>query len=123
MRKTCKRPDLNQTAVGRHTVKELHVRLDVEQIRVIKQVGQQALGEGTRVVLFGSRVFDHALGGDIDLLFESPRPILRPAVAACDLCGALVMQLGDQKTDVLVKDPSTALAPVVQKALSTGVTL
>lgn len=99
------------------------MRLDPEQIRVIKKVGQQVLGEGTRVVLFGSRVSDEALGGDIDLLFESPRPILRPAVAACDLYGALVMQLGDQKIDVLVKDPSMVLAPVMQQALSTGVAL
>lgn len=99
------------------------MRLNPEQVRVIKQVGQQVLGEGTRVVLFGSRVLDHALGGDIDLLFESPTPILRPAVAVCDLYGALLMQLGDQKMDVLVTDPTMTLAPVVEHALRTGVTL
>lgn len=99
------------------------MRLDPEQVRVIKQVGQQVLGEGTRVVLFGSRVSDHALGGDIDLLYESPRPIPRPAVAVCDLYGALVMQLGDQKIDVLVKDPTMTLAPVMQRALRNGVAL
>jgi hypothetical protein len=104
-------------------VQELMVRLDPEQVRVIKQLAQQVLGEGTRVLVFGSRVSDEALGGDIDLLFDSPRPVLRPAVAACDLYGALVMQLGDQKIDVLVKDPHTALAPVIQQAMRTGVVL
>jgi hypothetical protein len=99
------------------------VRLAAEQVQVIKKVGQQVLGDDSRVLLFGSRVSDQALGGDIDLLFESPHPLARPAVAACELYGALVMQLGDQKIDVLVKDPTMPLAPVMQQALSTGVVL
>lgn len=99
------------------------MRLSPEQIKVIKQIGQQVLGEGTRVVLFGSRVSDSALGGDIDLLFESPRTLTRPAVAACDIYGALVMRLGEQKIDVLVKDPSMPLAPVMQQAMSQGIVL
>ena len=41
------------------------MRLSPEQIKVIKQIGQQVLGEGTRVVLFGSRVSDSALGGTL----------------------------------------------------------
>ena len=41
------------------------MRLDLEQVWVIKEVGQQVLGEGTRVVLFASRVLDHALGATL----------------------------------------------------------
>ncbi|MDP2419034.1 MAG: nucleotidyltransferase domain-containing protein [Hydrogenophaga sp.] len=99
------------------------MRLNPEQIQTIKQVGRQVLGEDSRVVLFGSRVSDHMLGGDIDLLFESSHVVKRPAAAVCELYGALVMQLGEQKIDVLIKDPSTPMAPVVQRALSTGVVL
>lgn len=101
----------------------LTVRLSPEQVHIIKDVGTQVLGHGTRVVLFGSRVSEHARGGDIDLLFESPRLVPRPALAVCDLYGALVMKLGDQKIDVLIKDPATPLAPVMKQALSTGVWL
>lgn len=103
--------------------KDKGMRLSAEEIQTIKEVGQQVLGAGTRVVLFGSRVSDHAQGGDIDLLFESPRPVARPAVATCDLYGALVMKLGDQKIDVVLSAPGMAQVPVIQQALKTGVEL
>ena len=101
----------------------LAVRLSPEQAQAIKTAGEQVLGKGTRAVLFGSRVSGHVRGGDIDLLFESPRPVPRPARAVCDLYAALVMELGEQKIDILIKDPATPLAPVIQQALQTGIEL
>ena len=99
------------------------VRLSPQQIQTIKQIGQDILGQDSRVLLFGSRVSDHMLGGDIDLMFESAHVVKRPAATICELYGALVMRLGEQKIDILIKDPSTPMEPVVQRALSTGVVL
>lgn len=99
------------------------MRLNPQQIQTIKQVGHDVLGEGIRVVLFGSRVSDDGSGGDIDLLFESPQPIQRPAVAISQIYAALVMKLGDQKIDILLKDPSSPMAPVMSRAIETGVVL
>ena len=47
------------------------MRLTSEQIKAIKDTTYSVLGEGSRVILFGSRVDDAKKGGDIDLLFET----------------------------------------------------
>lgn len=99
------------------------MRLSPEQIQTNKKVRQQVLGQDSRVVLFGSRVSDDKQGGDIDLLFESTQVVKRPAVAICELYGALVVQLGEQKIDILIKGPSTSMAPVIEHALRTAVAL
>lgn len=99
------------------------MRLSPEQIQTIKQVGQNILGQDSRVLVFGSRVSNGMRGGDIDLLFESDHVVERPAIAICEIYAALVMKLGEQKIDILIKDPSTPMAPVIQQALRTGVVL
>jgi predicted nucleotidyltransferase len=47
------------------------MRLTPAQIDIIKTTAQTVLGDGARVMLFGSRVDDHAKGGDVDLYVET----------------------------------------------------
>ncbi len=99
------------------------MRLTPEQIRAIKHSAQAVLGDDARVILFGSRVDDTRRGGDIDLLFETDRPVPRRAEALNALYVSLIRQLGDRRLDILLKDPATPEAPVLQVARETGVPL
>ena len=99
------------------------MRLTPEQIHVIKHSAHTVLGADARVVLFGSRVDDERRGGDIDLLFETDHIVARRAEALNALYVALIRRLGDRKLDLLLKDPATPDAPVLQLAKSTGVLL
>jgi uncharacterized protein len=99
------------------------MRLTTEQQAVIKHIAQSMLGPGASVRVFGSRLQDSARGGDIDLLFETPDLLPRRAASICQLYGALIKALGDQKIDVLLKDARPNTASVIDHALRTGVLL
>ena len=47
------------------------MRLSTDQIQAIRQAAIAALGQGTSLWLFGSRVDDAKKGGDIDLLVSA----------------------------------------------------
>ena len=51
------------------------MRLTTEQVALITQTVTHLTDTGTLVYLFGSRLNDHAKGGDIDLLIESETPL------------------------------------------------
>lgn len=99
------------------------MRLTQEQIAIIKQTAQAVLGDGARVILFGSRVDDAKKGGDIDLLFETDQRLANRAATGGDIYVALIRQLGDRKIDILLKDSATSPAPVLENARQTGIQL
>ena len=99
------------------------MRLGEHQVSAIKALARRLLGDDARVILFGSRSDDAQRGGDIDLLFETPRPVGNRAVALGQLYAALIRELGDRKIDVLLSDPTTPDAPVLRIARETGVVL
>ncbi len=99
------------------------MRLTPEQIQAIKHTAKTVLGDGARVILFGSRVDDSKKGGDIDLLFETDEQIANRTATIGALYVALIRQLGDRKIDVLLKDANTLPAPVLRIARQTGVEL
>jgi predicted nucleotidyltransferase len=86
------------------------MRLTPDQIAAIKQTAHAVLGDGARVILFGSRVDDTKKGGDIDLLFETERPVGNRATTIGAIYVALVRKLGDRKIDILLKDGTTPTA-------------
>ena len=47
------------------------MRLTAERVDVIKQTAKAVLGDGARMVLFGTRVDGSKTSGDIDRLFET----------------------------------------------------
>ncbi len=99
------------------------MRLTSDQIQVIKETAYSVLGEDSRVILFGSRVDDAKKGGDIDLLFETEHILDNRVNSVGALYVALIRKLGDRKIDILLKDPSTPDATVLQVARQTGIQL
>ena len=99
------------------------MRLNPEQIEAIKQTACAVLGDGARVILFGSRVDDAKKGGDIDLLFETDQGVANRAATLGVIYVALIRQLGDRKIDILLKDSATPPAPVLDIARQTGIQL
>ena len=99
------------------------VRLTADQVHAIKQTAKAVLGEGARVLLFGSRIDDSKTGGDIDLLFETDGQLTNRTGTIGALYAALIRQLGDRKIDVLLKDADTLPAPVLRIARQTGIEL
>lgn len=99
------------------------MRLNSEQVAIIKQTAADVFGSGTRVWLFGSRTDDRQRGGDIDLLIVPAQP--DSAVELCRKVEFLVQlerQLGEQKIDVVVEVPDDD-RPIVSIARATGLEL
>ena len=99
------------------------MRLTAEQNKAIKETAYSVLGEDSRIILFGSRVDDAKKGGDIDLLFETEHILDNRVSSVGALYVALIRKLGDRKIDILLKDPATPDAPVLQIARQTGIQL
>jgi len=97
------------------------VRLTRQQVESIRRSAQTAFGAGTMVKLFGSRVDDSKLGGDIDLLVRPTHQdhLLRRKLRFLAL---LEGALGERKIDVVIEQPHDA-RPIVRVARETGVSL
>jgi uncharacterized protein len=92
------------------------VRLTPYEIKSIKACVKKVLGPDATVSLFGSRTDDTKSGGDIDLLVQSLFAIDNPAMTAARIEAEIIMTLGDQKIDVLLKAPNLAIQPIHQIA-------
>ena len=93
------------------------MRLSIRQIREIKKAVQK-IDSGAEVKLFGSRVDDAKVAGDIDLLIISQTMGWRDVAK---LRGTLEMSLGEQKIDIVLK--STAEPSFIQLIESDAVLL
>ncbi|PPD33758.1 MAG: hypothetical protein CTY19_06225 [Methylomonas sp.] len=99
------------------------MRLTIQQIQLVKKTVDSVLNAPNNIWLFGSRVYDNKRGGDIDLFIETETPCANRAETICRLYGALVMTLGEQKIDILLKDQNTVESPIFEIARHTGVLL
>jgi predicted nucleotidyltransferase len=99
------------------------MRLSHHQTEAIVAAARAVLGSQVRVTLFGSRLDDHARGGDIDLLLEVPQAVDSPAWLAACVTARVQRALGDRKVDVLLLTPETAIEPVHRIAQQLGVEL
>lgn len=99
------------------------MRLSPDQVDAIVATTRELAGSDARVRLFGSRVNDQLLGGDIDLLVECARPVARPVWLAAQITARLQRSLGERKIDVLVVDPTTELETVHRVARAEGLLL
>ena len=97
------------------------MRLNAKQRQVIRQATAEVAGPEARAMLFGSRTRDHLQSGDIDLLIELPQPVANGWQLAIKLGARIERQLGQQKIDVLIADPSTPDSPVLDAARKDGV--
>ena len=93
------------------------MRLTEQQVSIIKQEIRNKDADA-KIYLFGSRVDDNALGGDIDLLVLSKNIDFSQKIK---IQAQLFIKLNEQQVDLLVaKD---AEKPFVQLALLDGVLL
>ncbi|MCC6550496.1 MAG: nucleotidyltransferase domain-containing protein [Ignavibacteriaceae bacterium] len=97
------------------------MRLSPSQITIIRKAVADIFGEGSRVMLFGSRADDNKRGGDIDLYIETSEKasLLDKKVK---LLVRLNRELGEQKIDVVVNNFSLD-KDIFTIARSTGVWL
>lgn len=95
------------------------MRLKPEAIAAIREEVARA-DPGAEVWLFGSRVDDHARGGDIDLLVVSDRLAF---VDQLRLRMAILDRIGWQQLDLLVRRRHQLGEPLVAQALDGGVKL
>lgn len=97
------------------------MRLNPDQIEIIRHATRDAFGPGAEVFLFGSRVDDNKRGGDVDLLVHPDKAdhLLGRKIR---FLGLLERQLGERKIDVVIEAPGDT-RPIVQVARETGVLL
>jgi predicted nucleotidyltransferase len=96
------------------------MRLDVNQRRMIRDEVASLMGPAAEVRLFGSRVRDGALGGDVDLLVELPVPVADPAWSASRLEARLMRRLEGRRVDVILAAPNIAEQPIHRVARAEG---
>ena len=101
------------------------MRLAESQRREIISILKVHYGEHSRIWLFGSRVDDHARGGDVDLYVESENA--RPSQGAVrqrhEAALALEEAMGGITVDLLVRYPGENERPLQSLAKSGGVQL
>ncbi len=96
------------------------MRLTQEQRLVIREKVEQVAGEHVSVLLFGSRLNDHAKGGDVDLLVEFTEPVEAPAQMIARLSTRISRILHGRKVDILVTAPNLTLQPIHKIARQEG---
>ena len=99
------------------------MRLTETQIDAIRCATDELAGNAARVWLFGSRVFDDARGGDVDLLLELSEPVAEPARLSAQLAARVSRAMYGRKVDVLIKAPNLMLLPIHHAALAQGIRL
>jgi predicted nucleotidyltransferase len=101
------------------------MRLNTKQKNAICVNAVKKFGQATHVWLFGSRVDDTQLGGDIDLYIEpEQQDVIELANAKLSFLMALHQQIGDQKIDVVIKRSNTQYDEAIYHvARKTGVQL
>lgn len=99
------------------------MRLTRFQRRVIEEEVARIMGEGARVLLFGSRTDDSRRGGDIDLYLETPERREQAWRQVLRLEAALQERLGEQKIDIVLHQPGDPLRPIHLQARKQGIPL
>jgi hypothetical protein len=99
------------------------MRISEQQSQSIGQIVRNTAGSEARVRLFGSRLDDAALGGDLDLLVELPARIDQPAVLAARLSAGISRAMDGRKGDVVLLAPNLRRLPIHDVALQEGVVL
>jgi len=99
------------------------MRLNSNEINIIKDAIADVFGDHVSVRLFGSRLDDTAKGGDIDLMVSLDAPIEEPARCIARAQAKMIMALGDRKIDVVLDAPNLSHSSIHQLAKAQGVVL
>lgn len=99
------------------------MRLNGEQITLLKRLAAEEAGADARLLLFGSRLDDAARGGDVDLLLQLPEAVSDPAPLAARLSARASRALDGRHVDVVLSAPNLKHLSIHEAALCTGVEL
>ena len=96
------------------------MRLTESQINAIRQLVRQVVGQNVRVRVFGSRLNDAALGGDLDLMLETGEPVDNPALMSARMSALVSRVMLGRKVDVLISAPNLMHLPIHDIAYAEG---
>jgi len=96
------------------------MRLTDDQIDAVRRITCRVMGSQARVRVFGSRLDDTALGGDLDLMVELTEPVDNPALVAARLSGLVSRAMYGRKVDVLLSAPNLLRLPIHDVAFQQG---
>ncbi|WP_417581835.1 nucleotidyltransferase domain-containing protein [Nitrincola sp.] len=99
------------------------MRLTQQQQKAIHKAVIDVCGPSARVRLFGSRLDDHAKGGDIDILVEIDEPINTPAELSAKLSVKIMRLCNGRKVDVILLAPNLPSLPIHEIAKQQGALL
>ena len=101
------------------------MRLSDFEVDTIRKAVHRRFGDGSRVLLFGSRADDRRRGGDIDLLVETGETGTEAFQHKLEALTDMHLAFGERKID-LVTAPPTGVQderPIVRIARETGIAL
>jgi len=97
------------------------MRLAKKQVLEIRQLARQIAGRSlSSIRVFGSRLDDHATGGDLDLMLELSEPVDNPALIAAQMAARTSRIMHGRKVDVLLSAPNLMRLPIHDVAFEEG---
>ena len=97
------------------------MRLANKQVLEIRQLARQIAGRSlSSIRVFGSRLDDHATGGDLDLMLELSEPVDNPALIAAQMAARTSRIMHGRKVDVLLSAPNLMRLPIHDVAFEEG---
>jgi predicted nucleotidyltransferase len=99
------------------------MRLSEFEIESIISLASRHFGTDVQVFLFGSRTNNQQRGGDIDLLIRNPNGEHLKTRAKINFITDLIMQIGDQKIDVVLDNSNLKDSAFFRTIYQTGIQL
>ena len=99
------------------------MRLSDFEIESIKSLAKLHFGRNVKVFLFGSRTKNHLRGGDIDLFICNENGELLKIRTKIDFIADLILQIGEQKIDVVLENPATKDSGFLKTIYQTSIQL
>lgn len=96
------------------------MRLKSTELDMIHQSVVDLFSGHVDVWLFGSKVDDSALGGDIDIMIDSPHNVESPALQSARLSAGISRKMAGRKVDVVIAAPNLLELPIHRCARSQG---
>ncbi len=96
------------------------MRLTPQQIEALREAIMEITPEAASIRLFGSRLDDNALGGDIDLLINFNQPIEHPALLSARLAVKASRAVDNRKVDIILSAPNLTQSAIHRIALEEG---
>jgi len=97
------------------------MRLSTSELQLIKNNFTNIFGDKSQIYLFGSRVDDNRVGGDIDLFIKLSKPIstAEQLQKKINFLNTIYSELGEQKIDIIFSKNSNSL--IENEAISKGI--